>query len=346
MKRLKNPLATLFLIIILITMAEIFLLHQFYLGNISFNILLVLHVFLLIALSIILLLFSLFELDLKLIVSTFVLVAFMSAVGALCACIMILAYLFFSRHYVDVNELIADLLAVRKRDQAENLYENLLASYEDYSGKSHSVPYQDVLAVGTEDQKLIVLGKIDHFYNRSFAPLLFSAIQDKSNLIRVCAATVITKLHAKLLSKLHMLEEIYYSHQTSLKNLYKLAEYYDVCAASQLFDATLEGMFRYKAVALYERYLKTEKNDIAVKFSLGRLYLHINLPRKAYHLLKPRAMQLNAPMNTRLWFMECMFILHKYDELREYAKMCQAMQSSKLYASIDHSEVISAWALG
>ncbi|MBY0407478.1 MAG: hypothetical protein K2Q01_07280, partial [Rickettsiales bacterium] len=165
--------------------------------------------------------------------------------------------------------------------------------------------------------------KILRHYDASLAPLLKMALEDSNNMIRVQAATAMTKL-----------KNMYFDHSVKLEHMWQewpkkngivleLARLYDNYAFSGLLEETQAQENRNLAMNYYLRYLEVEPKDsphvTEVLQLLARLLFRMqDIPKACEYFERLRQAGHDTP-EVNLWYAECLYRLGRLAELRELA---------------------------
>ena len=98
-----------------------------------------------------------------------------------------------------------------------------------------------------------------------------------------------------------------------------LARLYDDYAFTGLLDPERESSYRALALDAYRAYLDVRADDVGVLLSVGRLMLRERRFADAIEWLE-RAFRSGMPSSKEaVWYMECLFHLGRFGELREMA---------------------------
>lgn len=207
---------------------------------------------------------------------------------------------------------------------SEIVYERITFG-RDLSGSDYSTTYLiDILKLGNDAQKSEALFKISRYYDPSFAPLLKLAVEDPHNVIRVQAATAMTKIKNSFFSQSLKLERLKREWPEKTEILLWLARHYDNYAFSGLLDEEQEEDNRHVALKYYQQFLDKKPDDelllAEARQAKARLLLRMGRLQDARtYFIKLKEEDLFTPgMNA--WYCECLFAMKRYDELREIAR--------------------------
>lgn len=214
----------------------------------------------------------------------------------------------------------------------------------DESSKLYSViPFLDVIAVGSESQKAQALSKMMLQFHPSFAPAFRMALYDRSNMIRVQAATAVTKIENRFLDRLMKITSVRQAHSQDADVLLALAEHYDNYAYTGILDPEREQTNRTKALESYMEYLKIRPSDAQVRTLVGRLLLRDD-QAEAASLWFRESLQLGYHTDTMvLWYLESLYRCGRFRELREQARSGIVTAQIRHQLTLSLSESIALW---
>src|SRR5690606_16361494 len=117
-----------------------------------------------------------------------------------------------------------------------------------------TLPYMDIITLGTEHQKRIALETIARHFTPELTPVITKALEDPSYQIRVQAATILARLERGFIQIERKLARKIRKHPHSPKTslfILQLARHYDTYAhAGFVFEKEREQLFRDKAITL------------------------------------------------------------------------------------------------
>jgi hypothetical protein len=164
----------------------------------------------------------------------------------------------------------------------------------------------------------MAIAKIARYFRPAFAPLLLQAARDKNAAVRVQAATALAKIERDFMARYIRLENELRDLPDHNPAKLELAELYDDYAHANLLDDNNRQSLRFKAIGIYEACLALS-DDPDWRLRLARLYLRENRPEKTCEWLQPLVDQPEPPRGAMFWYMEALFKLKKFDELRQLA---------------------------
>lgn len=180
---------------------------------------------------------------------------FLGPFGALVALLFSLYYPYRIRHGKTFMEWYEGLFPTEYFEEKFPIYERLMAEQEDYSSKSHMVPFMVVMSSGNEEEKTEAINKILLYYRPSFTPALVLGLNDKNPIIRVRAATAVARLQQEALERREALEERLKRNPQDEEALIALARNEeDYSQTAFVNDAEKEEMLQ-KSIALFRKYL-------------------------------------------------------------------------------------------
>ncbi len=239
--------------------------------------------------------------------------------GALTCLVTITLYYLYIKTASSFAEWLASIFPERKEAHSD-VYERLKFGWDDFSEKRGVIPFRDIIALGTTNQKRMALVKMSRHFKPSFAPALLAAVNDESNPIRVQAATIISKLENEFFHVIMEMEEELEKNPEDGNLLRKIADRCDAYAYSGLLDREQQDRLRIKAIVHYKGYLEITPDDADAIFALGRLYLRCHKPQEAYSVFR-KTIKLKGEVTANIvpWYMEALFNIGRITELKEFA---------------------------
>jgi polysaccharide biosynthesis protein PelE len=244
-----------------------------------------------------------------------------AAGGPFGAGIALLAAMVYTRCVSDATspvEWIADLFSRHQDRESDRLHERIELGLDDFESAASVEPFRDILSGGGVLQKQMAIAKIARYFRPVFAPLLLQAARDPNAAVRVQAATALAKIERDFMARYIRLENELRDLPDHDPAKLKLAELYDDYAHADLLDENNRQSLRLKAIGIYEACLAQEDNS-DWRLKLARLYLRDGQPEKTCEWLKPLVESPDMPRGATLWYMEALFQLKKFGELRQLA---------------------------
>lgn len=204
--------------------------------------------------------------------------------------------------------------------EEERRLASLLDRVAGQEGEVSIGPLFDILSHGTRAQKQIAIAVMTRGFNPVFAPALRMALRDTDNAIRVQAATSMTTIENNFMKRAAALEKTARAESNSPDALKAVAQFNDDYAATGLLDPLRERRSRRTALDTYLKYLKLVPDDGPARLAVARL-----LVRRKRHTVAAAVLErcqhdgLFTP-NMAPWYMECLFHLRRYPELRHFAR--------------------------
>lgn len=180
--------------------------------------------------------------------------------------------------------------------------------------------FSDVLAFGSLRQKQDLVAFISRHFRPVFGPVLKRALNDGESVIRVQAATAMSTLENSLMERTLALTERVRQSPGDHEALRALASHYDTCLFSSILDPKREEELLSGAIRAYGECLSAEPRNSATRLAAGRLLLRSKRFREAAECFE-RAFDSQSPTsNAVLWYMESLFQLGKFEEIRRLAR--------------------------
>lgn len=227
-------------------------------------------------------------------------------------------YSIFPEDRVSLSQEIADALQYG-RDK----------SWQDYS----IIPFVDVIKRGTESQKREAILKMTQFFHPDFGSVIKMALkEDASNVVRVQAATAITKIKNNFFSQLMNLEKLRRKYPDKNEILLAIASVYDDLAFSTILEPEQEAEARQLAMKFYEEYRVHRPNDKRIQYLIGRLLMRQARYEEAARWLGGAITSETAKLDIWVLYAECLYRLGRYDDLRRQARAnCDMVVQSRKY---------------
>jgi len=244
-----------------------------------------------------------------------------AAGGPFGAGIALLAAIVYSRNAAEAispADWISGLFARHQDRESERLHERIALGLDDFESSTSVEPFRDILSGGGVLQKQMAIAKIARYFRPVFAPLLLQAARDTNAAVRVQAATALAKIERDFMARYIRLENELRDLPDNDPAKLKLAELYDDYAHADLLDENNRQSLREKAIQIYEACLAQENNP-DWRLKLARLYLRDGKPEKTCEWLRPMMESTDVPRGAMLWYMEALYQLKKFDELRQLA---------------------------
>ncbi len=182
-------------------------------------------------------------------------------------------------------------------------------------------PFSDVLAFGSLHQKQALIALLNRSFRPAFGPILKRALTDESNAVRVQAATAINHLENTLHARTLELSRQAREQPDNPAALLALARHYDEYLYSRILDPRREKETQKRAIEAYTRYLAMQPGDPEARSGAGRLFLRCGHYTEAAESLKTVIEGGAAGPHTKLWYLESLYRLGRYAELRAGARL-------------------------
>ena len=100
------------------------------------------------------------------------------------------------------------------------------------------------------------LSRMTERFDASFSPAFNKALNDRSNTIRVQAATAVAKIEKQFMNRLMRITEAAELYPNDIEIKLVMAEHYDDYAFTGILDNERERINRRRALKHYQEYLK------------------------------------------------------------------------------------------
>jgi len=238
--------------------------------------------------------------------------------GAAGVMLTVMTYAWFTRRAHSFEEWFESLFPQTAQSMSQNIYADMRMG-RDESDKSYNIiPFLDVLSFGADEQKHHALAKMTSHFHPHFAPAFKKALADPSNMIRVQAATAISRIETLFLERMIKLSALMERLGDDPVVVLATAQHYDNYAYTGLLDADREQTNRQKALEYYHTYLRLRPQDLDVRSRIGRLLMRNSDHGKACDWLRQCINQGYISGTISQWYSEVLFTSGRYDELRRY----------------------------
>lgn len=283
-------------------------------------------------------------LDTRMAMLMFVTTSVMGALGALGTLLSTIQAAFYVRYRHEFEDWYNSIFPRGTNTLPEDIVEKLELGRDENPIEYSVIPFMDVMEIGNEAQKREALSRMASNFHPRFAPAFKQALVDEYSSIRVQAATAITRIenifHEKLL-KITQLHREFPKNPIIKKGL---AEHYDNYAFTGLLDEERERTNREKAREKYLEYLQMRSDDMEVRLKVGRLLIRSQRYDEAANWFKHSLEEGYATDPLKIWYMECLFMTRRYDELRTAASTFRIDLSQYKNFQPEMVESIHLWA--
>ncbi len=278
MREQVNPLRyfkTSFIFTAFFLFIELYIWWEYILGEISFGVLLGLHILLTILSVGLLFFFVKIGWGIRLIMITTLFLALMGPFGAAMSLSIIILYgstVFF----VDpIAGLMKMLMPSITKTKSEEHYDRIQYGMENYDISADPIPLHEVVKFGSVKQKLSAIEKMLRFYHPEFIPVLKLALADSNNSVRVMAATAISSLEDRFHKVYVELENKYTNDPEDPDIILALADHCYEYAHAAVFDENRLNKMKRIAAGKYEEYLKFRPGNGQALMKAGQLYFEL-----------------------------------------------------------------------
>ncbi len=238
--------------------------------------------------------------------------------GSGIATLSLFLYLFYST--TTSSDWLEDIFD-EQADESSLLYERIVYGMEDLATEKKIVSFQDIATFGTEKQKRSSIEKMLKYFLPQFFPILLELLNDRSNSVRVHAATAITRLDKQYFEKYQHLEQQMALNPNNPDKLLDLAHHCKVCLDSRIFDESRQHRFLQTAILAYMEYLQIKPEDFSTYLAFAELHLKNHDPLKAKEVIEKYFIhkQPTTPAVAKLW-MQALYALKDYEQLRSFCR--------------------------
>jgi tetratricopeptide (TPR) repeat protein len=240
--------------------------------------------------------------------------------GSLAYLSCFLFYVIYKRLSTPFEKWYSSLFPDLQLTQAGRIYERIISGWDDYKTQREVISFQDLMRVGSLEQKQTALEMIVLNFNPLLAPILKLALDDPSNQIRVQAASIVAKIDRDFEEKKIALLNDLQAHPEQLTKLLALAEHLDTYAFSGILDVIREKEYRELAIEYYREYIEQRPEDHQAWMALGRLLNRVNAFDQVMTWFEERLKKsAYIPPSGFVWYWEALYMLHSFNKLSDSA---------------------------
>ncbi len=204
--------------------------------------------------------------------------------------------------------------------------------------------FSDVLSFGSLQQKQDLIALVSSQFRPAFGPVLKRALHDDHSAIRVQAATAMSKLENTILQRTMELTRQVRANPGDTEALRALAQHYDGCLFCGILDTRREEDFLTEALAVYRECLAREPGDLSTRLAAGRLLLRSKRFREAAECFQQAAAPDSEKPQAALWYMESLFQLGRFAEIRRLARDWESRHASSAEYPPEALQAVRLWA--
>ena len=251
--------------------------------------------------------------------------------------------IWFTRDPVTVEEWYAAIFPEEEFEEDPAL-DKIAGAVRGGEVKAVVTPFMEIMSFGNSRQRQALVALVTKYYKPPFAPVLRRALQDQNNAVRVQAATAIAKIETNFLDRSLELQAQVRQFPGAEEPLLALASHYDDYAFSGVLDAAREKENRESACSGYRQYLELNHDNSEARLAVGRILSRQNRHREAAAWWEScRQSGFSSPEMT-LWYMENLFHLKRFSELRSAAASEHAAIDSNKDLPLKMLETVTLWA--
>jgi len=277
---------------------------------------------------------------------TTLLVALMGPFGAAMGVVTLTLYIVYLMVTDPVYSLIRELMPELKKSESQALHERIHGGLEGSEVSAEIIPLKEVMMFGTKKQKLAAIENILKYYRPEFVSALKLAVVDKSNSVRVLAATAIASLeehfHKSFIERMNQYEKVPGDPDTVLSLAEHCAEY----AKFDVFEAERLREIRETGIEKFLEYLEYRPDDALAKSKLSYLYADSGEYEKAEKILTDMIAS-GEEMDGEGYFklMEIYFKRLDFPKIRDFASthFTEIIKSTETDPTEKGNDILFSW---
>lgn len=268
---------------------------------------------------------------------------FLGPYGAAGSIVAMLLHLWYLRHAHSFQEWFNTIFPSLRVGPTEEIYEDILSGRDESPLRYSVIPFLDVIALGSDAQKRQAISKMTASFHPSFATAFKRALQDPSNAIRVQAATAISKVENAFLEQAIRIERVLRLRPKDADVKLAQARHFDNYAYTGILDPEREAANREAALDAYMAYLAMKPQSLEARLYIGRTLKRSGRISEAAQWFKKCIDEGNYNDAMVTWYLECLFELGRFRELRETANHFQPRLSLDQRYQLSLVESIRLW---
>jgi len=247
----------------------------------------------------------------------------------------------FNPHFISSN----DFLFVKEKK--ETLIDRLEDGLEHLDEHEYTDSYLDVMRFGSISQKITALNNVLNFYKPEFSEIFDIAINDESNVIRVQAATAVTKIREKYSKQVREAQKKLFNEDGSLpskhSSLRSLVKCYMSYIDSGLLDIETIQDISGRILECYNK-IGVKNYNIGDLEILSNIYVILQKYDDAHKILQDLYKKKAKPSSVSvLNYLKTLFHLKKMKELREFARKYKNTIDQEDPLSVIINDTSNAW---
>jgi len=241
-------------------------------GSITFTTLLIVHIPLVILSILLVILYYRLEWNYSFPLLSALALIFMGALGPLFVGLAAILYFFFE-NYTSLPTIYKELFHVSEKYNLINIiYERLIYAQDTFNPEKLPTIFLDILVYGSEKQKRVAIDRILRHFRPEFSTALYKALNDKSNSIRVLAASAVNRIDSQYMDQNRALEKKYNKNPDDKNCILNYAEHCELYSRLVFIDDERREQLKKKTIELYKKYLQSHSEDQKIALFLARLY--------------------------------------------------------------------------
>ncbi|MBP0465230.1 hypothetical protein J5Y09_14995 [Roseomonas sp. PWR1] len=236
------------------------------------------------------------------------------------------------------------LFPEERQDRTREIYERVVLRGHGPAERSTVAPFADVIALGSLQEKQAAIALIASGFRPEFANALRAALNDQEAAVRVQAAAAVARIEQQFLQRSMTLDARRSADPDNRDLIMEAARHHEALSATGLIDETRARESAEDALALYlDAVARTPAGPARTDATAaaGRLLLRLGRAEEAVRLLAPAAEEDQASPSLVAAYLEGLFRLHRYVDLREFCLRLREAGAARLPDQVE--EALSLW---
>ncbi|WP_198374501.1 hypothetical protein [Neoroseomonas rubea] len=236
------------------------------------------------------------------------------------------------------------LFPEERPDRTRALYERVVLRGHGPAERSTVAPFADVIALGSLQEKQAAIALIASGFRPEFAIALRAALNDQEAAVRVQAASAVARIEQQFLQRSMALEARRAADRDDPDLLMEAARHHEALSATGLIDETRAQEAAEAALTLYLAAVARTPDGAArgdATVAAARLLLRLGRAEEAVRLLAPAAEADQATPGLVAVYLEGLFRLRRFVDLREFCLRLREAGSARLPDRVE--EALTLW---
>ncbi|MFQ5674381.1 MAG: tetratricopeptide repeat protein [bacterium] len=199
--------------------------------------------------------------------------------------------------------------------------------------------FADILKTNDRQLEELAVNKLSKELTKNSVNILKSVLKSHTSDTRVLAASALTEMEDKILTRIDALRAELYRDSDNPDATLELARAYDLYCYLGVLDSVSERYYQGLTLEHYEKFLKIDPGHLEANLEYGRILLNAGKIDEAIKMLRLAQSLTPESINPQIWLAEAYYRAEDYQNVR---KICQRLSSFEKVPS-RVKEVVSWW---